>query len=223
MCLFVVIIMVNSFRIEKEDRKNAEAHCDQHVIKMPLEATQVVYSALFLCLGKDQEHYQRVIRGAPQTKTGSAGYRPTHTKHPLVLWTAQCDKNLLYMIQYGLCLCEEYHYRFHKRHASKPHLIWLRQQIHINENNIPFPIHDTASLPILARSGESLLTSCTLEQAREYYRKKAAEGFKRPMRYTSRYPPSWLLDKGTTTGLFIEQQYKPNGLEMYMVHKVVSS
>jgi len=41
---------MNLFILDKVIKKNAKAHCDKHIVKMPLEAMQMVFVAAYFSL-----------------------------------------------------------------------------------------------------------------------------------------------------------------------------
>ena len=57
-------------------------------------------------------------------------YYPTHEYHPLCKWASANDFNYFGVVCYGLALCEEYTYRFHKVHAVQGMLSFL-SHLHI--------------------------------------------------------------------------------------------
>lgn len=92
---------MNIFILDLNVKKCAQYHCDKHVIKMILEGVQIICSALYL------HGY-------------TTPYRPTHKKHPCVLWVAESYENLLWTQELTLALNEEYRYRWQRKkdHAS---------------------------------------------------------------------------------------------------------
>lgn len=91
-CFF---IKMNIFILDDDIKKCSEYHCDQHVIKMILESVQILCTALY--------------------KRGySAPYKPTHQKHPCVLWAENSYDNFLWLKNLAKALNAEYKYRFDK-------------------------------------------------------------------------------------------------------------
>jgi hypothetical protein len=86
---------MNIFVLDLDIEKCARFHCDQHVIKMILESTQIVCSAL-------------------NTRGFHTPYKPTHRKHPCVLWAGESFDNLKWLISLARALNREYQYRYHK-------------------------------------------------------------------------------------------------------------
>lgn len=92
---------MNIFVLDLDPTKCARYHCDQHVVKMILESVQIICTAL--------------------SKKGlEAPYKPTHVKHPCVLWAEESYDNVRWLMRLARALNREYKYRYRKStdHAS---------------------------------------------------------------------------------------------------------
>jgi hypothetical protein len=102
----------------------AKWHADKHVVKMLLEAMQILYTAHWLSnSGEDW------ISTAPLNKSGSPGYKKISTpRHPSVLWVMETRANYQWLIDLGTELNKEYRLRYgDKEHAAEAHLFWLQK------------------------------------------------------------------------------------------------
>lgn len=116
---------MNIFFLSLIPSEIAELSCDQHVIKIQLEITQMLYTAWFYA---NQEEY--ICQNAPYIKNHSRrGYKPAHKKHPMTMWIASSKANYLFACEIGLALSKEYTKRYSKVHACEHHLIWLKENI----------------------------------------------------------------------------------------------
>ena len=107
---------MNVFYLDEDTAKCAEYHCDKHVVKMILETAQLLSSAWHvLC---------------PNVVPSNA-YKLTHKNHPCAKWVREASENYEFVHLLGLDLCDEYTYRYGKRHKSQD----------IIENLTPLPIH----------------------------------------------------------------------------------
>ena len=97
---------MNIFILSDDPTEAAQAVIDKHAVKMPLETAQVLCT-ISHDLGTE------------------APYKPTHRKHPCVLWAAESLENWTWTLKHGLALCDEYSRRYGKRHASETVLHWL--------------------------------------------------------------------------------------------------
>ena len=84
---------MNIFFLDENLTLCAQYHCDRHVVKMILESTQILCTVL-------------------HTHGVDAVYRPTHLKHPCVLWAGKSLDNWLWLKELVVELNQEYQYRF---------------------------------------------------------------------------------------------------------------
>ena len=91
---------MNIFALNSDPILAAQNHVDKHVVKMPLEASQI------LCT---------VVRGLG----GEARYKPTHKNHPCTRWAGESSGNYEWLVQLGLALCNEYTHRYNREHACE--------------------------------------------------------------------------------------------------------
>ena len=92
-------VSVNIFFLDRDPGTAARLHSDQHVVKMVLETAQILCAVLF-----------RHGIAAP--------YKPTHARHPCVLWTGDSLSHWRWVRRLGLELGAEYTYRRDRVHAS---------------------------------------------------------------------------------------------------------
>lgn len=97
---------MNIFVLSECHSDNATFHADKHVVKMPLESAQIV-STILRKIGIDD----------------TILYKSTHKNHPCVLWAGNSYENLIWTIDYCINLCNEYTWRYNKKHASET-VIW---------------------------------------------------------------------------------------------------
>ena len=152
---------MNIFALNSDPILAAQNHVDKHVVKMPLEASQI------LCT---------VVRGLG----GEARYKPTHKNHPCTRWAGESSGNYEWLVQLGLALCNEYTYRYGKRHAS---------EAGIREVSAPLP-----ALRIAPRGAFALAMPEEYKQVdsvaayQAYYRAEKAHLHS----WKNRQPPVWL-------------------------------
>lgn len=88
---------MNIFILDKDIVQCARFHCDKHVSKMILESVQIMCTALH-------------ARGF------ETPYRPTHARHPCVLWAGESFDNFLWLGKLAKALNNEYRLRYRKEH-----------------------------------------------------------------------------------------------------------
>jgi hypothetical protein len=105
---------MNIFILDNDVKKCAQYHVDKHVLKMVVETSQL------LC-------------GVHWVLGNEAPYKLSHKNHPCAIWARESLSNYVYLCELGFELCNEYTYRYGKRHKSLDVILWCI----INRPNIP--------------------------------------------------------------------------------------
>ena len=93
---------MNIFILDLDLRKNAEYHCDRHIVKMITEVAQLLSNAY---CDTNQQHL--------------APYKLTHLNHPCSIFARESLSNWLWLQELGIELYVEYQYRYgNKIHKS---------------------------------------------------------------------------------------------------------
>jgi len=159
---------VNIFYVDRCPKAAARALCDKHVVKMVLETAQILSTTL-------QRYAER-----PDL------YRPTHTRHPCVIWTGQRLTNYRWVLRHGAALAREYERRYGRRHKSAD---IIYRCAHINVFLPRGWTEPPQCMPDIYRRKD------TVEAYRAYYRADKAR-FARWERGTP--PPTWWPEEPTT-------------------------
>lgn len=137
---------MNIFILNIDPKKAAEAHGDKHVVKMVLEACQMLYTAHWLAVHPELLRERSAVKiakahkmlsvpehmlSAPKRKCADeSGYRPVHLHHPCTIWVRECLGNYLWTVNLALALADEYEYRWPgKTHSCKAHAQWLKANL----------------------------------------------------------------------------------------------
>lgn len=91
---------MNIFYLDSDPVKAAELHYNKHVVKMVLEAAQLLCTA----------HH---VAG-----DGNVPYKKTHVNHPSAVWTRSSVANYRWVYNYMLALGSEYTRRYGKNHLT---------------------------------------------------------------------------------------------------------
>jgi len=167
---------MNIFALSRNVKACARFHCDQHVVKMPVETAQLLSTALHC---HDQE------RWAELNASGLA-YKPTHFNHPCAVWARECVNNYLWLGALGRELCAEYWFRFARE----------RQRTHKSATVLDALIANAPRLPRLpcitpfpmVMPQEYVVGHDPVASYRNYYRLHKASF----ARYTGREVPDWM-------------------------------
>lgn len=128
------VAMVNCFLLHDDPAAAAADLCDDHVVKLGMEAAEVA-ADVFHVLAPEAEPplpFGAESRGHrhlhARTKAGAPG-----KSHPLILWASGCRANVLYVLEHALAIFEEHRRRqllgmgrtctYHK---ARPYAYWLR-------------------------------------------------------------------------------------------------
>jgi hypothetical protein len=174
---------MNIFLLSYDPRVAARYHCDKHVIKMLLEATQLLWTAHHTATSTIPN-----LETAPTTKSSGGrqhGYRATHRNHPCAIWVRTSITNYRWLVLLAKALADEYHYRWPanpKPHACEAHVAWLAS----HEPSLP---QGQLTEPAQAMPPE-FKAAYPVDAYRAYYLgNKAARGL---LQYTHRDPPAWI-------------------------------
>jgi len=167
---------VNVFATSPDPTQSARVLADQHVVKMPIEAAQVLGT---------------VLRQAGAVDTALAGV--THARHPCTLWAGSSREAARWLLLHGLALCEEYSRRFGRPHGVLPRL----QAAELYLELLPdAPIPPFPQVMDEAHQGDDAHVAYRACLQAKY--SAWAEGG-RPARYTDAEAPAWLADVPTRT------------------------
>ena len=91
---------MNIFFLHKDPSRAAKAQCDKHVVKMVLETTQMLSTAI-------------------RRRGYDIGYQSAYPKHPMTIWVGDTRDNFCWALQHAIELSKEYTVRYSKLHASQ--------------------------------------------------------------------------------------------------------
>jgi hypothetical protein len=148
--VFYYISGMNIFLLDMDVKKCAKYHVDKHVVKMILETAQLLCGVHHVTV-HDTVH-----------DTVHVPYKLSHKNHPCSIWARDSMSNYLYLCEIGLALCEEYTYRYGKRHKSQDVIEWCI----INKPNIS----DKGFTEPAKAMPEEYKVEDVVESYRNYYR-----------------------------------------------------
>lgn len=117
---------MNIFILDENKSLCAQYHNDKHIVKMPTETGQILSTAL----------YNVGQLPAPWIT-------PSHRNHGCVRWAGESMQNFLWLCELGLCLCDEYSYRFTppnstpKSHAAKSVILHCQGLVFLCKDRFP--------------------------------------------------------------------------------------
>jgi len=156
---------MNIFVLDKDPVKAARMMYNSHVVKMVLEAAQLLSTA------------HRIL----DDEAPDILYKATHKNHPCSIWARQTSDNYMWLYSHFKALSDEYTHRY-----GKVHLSWSKLGKALA--SVPTNISDgqltdfAQAMPDCYRDGNAVTAY------RDYYRNEKINLFG----YTNRQPPSWL-------------------------------
>lgn len=192
---------MNIFLLDLDPKKAAEAHADKHVVKMLLEACQLLYTAhwafaypkLLDCKAPIHLSKAQKVLSVPEsfatapvslTRPNESGFRPCHIHHPCAKWVRESLDNYEFTARLAVELADEFKFRYPKKgpHACEKHAHWLLW-------NPPFDIPLIPQTPFVLAMDEQYKRSDPVDAYRNYYlTSKTERGI---IQYKFRPAPSW--------------------------------
>lgn len=187
---------MNIFYLSNNPKEAALFHVDKHVVKMILESAQLLCTAHRLIDGnltvktkitktgkpRNQKHYQ-----LPNSELDAKLYSATHINHPCAIWCRSNINNYMWLYDLFVCLCDEYTFRYGKKHKTDFLLRDVLSNAPINISTAEFT-SPAQAMPREYRHADPIVAY------RQYY-----IGAKRKFaKWTSRPVPSWFVIVETT-------------------------
>ena len=163
---------MNIFILDKNLDRCAEYHVDKHIVKMPLEAAQMLCTNHWIekYLGyvpqKLTKEEWAVIKEAKKNLVRDFPYLPTMYNHPCTIWARASLDNYEWLFGYALALNDEYGYRYGKSHKSVHEVILKLPS--------PFSLPRSGLTDFAQAMPDELKGEDTVEAYRKFYHKDKA-------------------------------------------------
>lgn len=187
---------INIFFLDNEPEIAAQSMCDCHVIKMVLESAQL------LCTCHNELGSSSAYGIKPKF------YKSTHKNHPCQKWIQKCVANYNWLALHALELCNEYTYRYSKRHKSQNIIEWCNDnvpdfELHLNSFFLVNPEQKRYGTWLITDPAqampEELQSDDPVRSYRDYYWTKQFT-MKKPMLWAKREKPDWWIQKELLQG-----------------------
>ena len=177
---------MNIFILDKSPNLAAQYHCDKHVVKMILEAAQLLSTAHRVMDGHIfhavSPKGRKLKRWKLLDERQHLIYQATHVNHPCAKWVREGVLNYNWLHDHLMCLLDEYEYRYEKQHKVKGTLSLL----------LSSPPHALQNWewtePALAMPENFVVDNDPVESYRNYYREAKSHLHS----WKKRGPPGWL-------------------------------
>jgi hypothetical protein len=172
---------MNIFFLHPNPRRCARWQCDKHVVKMIIEACQMLYTCHWVL---DQEAAsKRIGESAPFAKcSGLRGYKMAHKNHPCTKWVRASLSNYKWLTRFCLEMAKEYSFRYGgKTHGCAEHSLWLHE-------NPPEGLVDIGfTMPAQAMPDQFKNPNSVVAYRKYYLGDKSGI-----LKYTRRHRPHWI-------------------------------
>ena len=180
---------MNLFVLDKCPIEAAQLQCDKHVVKMIVESAQMLSTTHRILDGVEMRRPSK--SGKTMSKywelpdeRESVLYKAVHMNHPCTVWTRLTKANYVWHYIHFVALCDEYQYRYGKKHASDTLLSDYLKEIPDNIDN-----GRLTQFPLAMQSNpECMFLGDPVKSYRMFYQTKQAR-FK--MNWTKRPIPEW--------------------------------
>ena len=112
---------MNIFVLDNNPITAAQYHNNKHVVKMILEAAQMLSTAHRILDGEEYTDKSRSGRNIKRWKLEENNdliYKAVHVNHPCTIWTRESLENYQWHYDLFVALCDEYTYRYGKVHET---------------------------------------------------------------------------------------------------------
>lgn len=179
---------MNIFVIDECPVKAAQQQCDKHVVKMIVEAAQMLSTAHRILDGNEElrlsKSGKRQVKYYTHPYLDDILYKAVHHNHPSTVWTRESKDNYIWHYKHFVALCDEYTYRYGRKHFTDNKLRSILAEV---PKNIP----DIGPTPVKLAMGDSpecMFPEDPVKSYRLFYHTKQ-DRFK--MVWSKRDVPSW--------------------------------
>ena len=164
---------MNIFYTDENPTAAAQSLPDKHIVKMPVEAVQMLVSAC----------HRHGFQPGVITKAGTL-HKGGYQNHPCTVWAGDTIANFSWTLAWGIALCAEYKARYGKTHFAQGQLFKLMEAVD--------------QLKLMAQRAEGTRTSPALAMPDECKTNDPVESYRNCIRAkVSEKPQSFVWNKGT--------------------------
>lgn len=176
---------MNIFFLDNDPKLAAQYHNDKHVVKMVIETAQLLSTAHRFNDGEmyiDDSSGRKIKRWKLNDSRDDVVYKATHLNHPSNIWARATVGNYKWLYELFVNLCDEYTYRYGKKHLTD---IKLREVLSSPPSNI--------SSDSIEDIPQAMPDYCKMKNAVDAYRKYYLEEKASLLNYTKRNFPEWAI------------------------------
>ena len=175
---------MNIFAIDEHPIRAARQMVDKHVVKMILEAGQMLSTSHRVLDGEEYydrtKNNRRIKRWRLNDVREDKLWKASFVGHPCTQWTMESRMNYRWHATHALALCREYTHRYEKVHNSQGLIEYLF-------NREPLNIREGGLTKFAVAMPDQYKVECSVESYRNYYRGEKAYFAK----WKNRETPTW--------------------------------
>jgi hypothetical protein len=162
---------MNIFAIDEHPIRAAHQMVDKHVVKMILEAGQMLSTSHRVLDGEEYydrtKNNRRIKRWRLSDEREGKLWKASFVGHPCTQWTMESRMNYRWHATHALALCREYTHRYEKVHNSQGLIEYLF-------NREPLNIKEGGLTKFAVAMPDQYKVECSVESYRNYYRGEKA-------------------------------------------------
>ena len=162
---------MNIFVIDEHPVRAARQMVDKHVVKMILEAGQMLSTSHRVLDGEEYydrtKNNRRIKRWRLSDEREGKLWKASFVGHPCTQWTMESRMNYRWHATHALALCREYTHRYEKIHNSQALIEYLF-------NREPLNIREGGLTKFAIAMPDQYKVECSVESYRNYYRGEKA-------------------------------------------------
>jgi hypothetical protein len=162
---------MNIFAIDEHPVRAARQMVDKHVVKMILEAGQMLSTSHRVLDGEEYydrtKNNRRIKRWRLSDEREGKLWKASFVGHPCTQWTMESRMNYRWHATHALALCREYTHRYEKVHNSQGLIEYLF-------NREPLNIKEGGLTKFAVAMPDQYKVECSVESYRNYYRGEKA-------------------------------------------------
>ena len=162
---------MNIFAIDEHPVRAARQMVDKHVVKMILEAGQMLSTSHRVLDGEEYydrtKNNRRIKRWRLSDEREDKLWKASFVNHPCTQWTMESRMNYRWYATHALALCREYTHRYEKIHNSQALIEYLF-------NREPLNIKEGGLTKFAVAMPDQYKVECSVESYRNYYRGEKA-------------------------------------------------
>ena len=175
---------MNIFAIDEHPVRAARQMVDKHVVKMILEAGQMLSTSHRVLDGEEYyyrtKNNRRIKRWRLSDEREGKLWKASFVGHPCTQWTMESRMNYRWHATHALALWREYTHRYEKIHNSQALIEYLF-------NREPLNIREGGLTKFAVAMPDQYKVECSVESYRNYYRGEKAYFAK----WKNSETPSW--------------------------------